>query len=126
MSNIVDMFQMVGTGLLKKKVKVSIDTDEVFNKKLELKIKEGENIIKSMLNAKAMEYGFDSIDTACAYTGYPNRFQKLSMQFTAWRGAVWSFFEDYADNIKTVSKSIPDDIMIVINQAPTFESIVIS
>jgi hypothetical protein len=126
MANMKDMFQMVGTGLLKKKVKVSVDTDAFKNANILAKIAEGKAIVRKILSDTALANGFDNIDTACGYAGYTNRYQKLSMQFIAWRGAMWAYFEDYEDEVVAGTKPIPDNISDVIKQAPTFDSFVVN
>lgn len=48
--------------------------------------------VQNYLNAKAVECGYDSIDTACSYAAAINPFQVESLAFVAWRGNVWSAY----------------------------------
>ena len=66
----------------------TIERDEV--KRVEAKISSIQTSVQDMLDSKAQEKGYDTIISACSYTGYPNPFKVESELYTEWRGNVWA------------------------------------
>ena len=66
----------------------TIERDEV--KRVEAKISSIQTAVQNILDAKAQEKGYDSILSACSYTGHPNPFKVESELYTEWRGNVWA------------------------------------
>lgn len=76
--------------------------------------------IQKYLDAKAVEYGYDNILSACSYAGAPNPFQAEGQAFVAWRGNVWAkAYEILQDVLLEVRvEPTPEELMA---ELPVFE-----
>lgn len=78
-----------------------------------------EREIQSILNLKAKEHNYDTIDTACSYASVENPFQQESKNFVAWRGNVWAYCYEILNAVKNGEMAIPT-IEELIKELPKF------
>jgi len=86
-------------------------------KLLSLFVQNQEIMVERLLDEEAEAYGYKhpenkipSIDRACSYAAYPNKYQKEAQSFVAWRADVWEKFYSFMDDIKS-GKSEMDDVI---------------
>lgn len=53
-------------------------------------VKQYQDAVQVMLDAKAREKGYDSVLSACSYAAIANIFQAESQAFIIWRSNVWA------------------------------------
>lgn len=120
------LYQYQGEGLLKTRVPVEVDEQEINDKIIAEKIKLGEEAVQRILDSKAGEYSYKlngkgSILSACSYAGYDNPFRSESEQFLAWRGATWAFLYQFVNEITEGLKPMPETFEELVAILPKFE-----
>lgn len=65
------------------------------------------NAVQSLLETTAQTKGYDSIISACSYSGAPNPFQAESQAFTAWRGNVWATCYAIMADVQAGNRAVP-------------------
>ena len=71
------------------------------------KIRAVETAVQGVLDAKAREYGYDNIVSACSYAGYENPFQAEGQAMLSWRGSVWKYCYDQLAEIEAGNREEP-------------------
>ena len=71
------------------------------------KSKELEAAVQNRLEDAAKAKGYDSILSACSYTGFANPFQIESQTFVAWRGAIWAKCYEILAAVKSGVRPMP-------------------
>jgi len=66
-----------------------------------------ERLVDGHLAAAAAAKGYDSIISACSYTGAANQFQAESQAFVTWRGNVWAACYSVLDGVLTGTRDMP-------------------
>lgn len=66
-----------------------------------------ESLIQAHLDTEANTRGYDSITTACSYSGAPNPFQAEAMSFVTWRGNVWAYCYQELAKVEAGTRPMP-------------------
>ncbi len=119
------MYKLEGTGLLKRRVPVAVDTAKIQADFIANITAEGQKIVNKLLDDQAKAKGYDGIVSACSYASANNTFQKESQQFVAWRGAVWEYLYNYVNGVKAGTQTFTT-IDAVIAGLPQFDAYVVA
>jgi hypothetical protein len=93
------MFKWVGEGVLKRRVPVNVDLDEVAERVCRQHQETCERLIHNDINDKARELGYESELSLCSYAGVENQYQKEAQNFIKWKANCWSVLRDYFSSI---------------------------
>ena len=77
------------------------------------------NAVDNLLNSEAKKRGYDSIISACSYSGYQNPFKSESESFIEWRGLVWEECYSILNDVTSGNRESPT-IEELLNELPKF------
>lgn len=84
----------------------------------EQKVKAFTDLIQSLLDGKAREFGYDDIKTAVTYADEPAvaKFQQEGMALRAWRSQVWAFGYAWLAEVEagTRPEPTPEEILMAL------------
>ncbi len=114
-------YRLVGDGVLKQKVPVEIDTDEIRKEIIKTLKVNLHSILSKLMDDKAKEYGYDNIISACSYCALPNPFQEESTKFFVWRSSIWNNFVEYFNYIELNKDKILTKEEFIKTYVPDFD-----
>ena len=106
----MQLYELVGEGILKTAVPVTIDEVAVKTNQLQTLQSLGTSIVDQYLDTIAKQHGYADIISARSYTGFTNQFQDESQRFVAFSAECWS-----------TAFSIFDGVINHGNNSPTIE-----
>lgn len=100
MANIQTMYRWEGEGVLKHKVPVEVDLDELDNRLYEQTIAVCERAIKKTIHDEATKLGYDNELSLCSYAAVENPYREEAENFIQWKASCWKALYDYSDSVK--------------------------
>ena len=77
------------------------------------------NAVQQFMDQTAQAKGYDSILSACSYSGFPNIFQTEGQEFLVWRANVWQYCYQVLDQVKVGTIPIPSATTLI-SELPQF------
>jgi len=114
----------VGGGVLTFDLAWAISNQLAYDDALALRFAEQANsteqYIQEFLDDTAKLSGYDSIISACSYSGAVNTYQDESVAFLQWRAEVWAYVNSELAKVKAGTRPMPTSPSVIISELPVY------